>query len=259
MLRMVILALALAMGCGAAWMLYSGTNTVPAELVETPVAPPPVEILVASTPIAVGDVVSAENLSWNRVADGDPVSTGLRRSDRPDARTELIGRVARRAFAVGDAIMEAQLAEGGAGYLATLLNAGERAVAIQISAENTAGGFVLPGDRVDILYTGSAADTTIVQTHTILENLEVLAIDQTTVDSAAETDAFVGRTATLRVDRDQAERLTKAKTTGELSLTLRAYADAAVVAQTPVELVSPTPPPSIRIRRAGLVETVAVR
>lgn len=259
MIRMVILALTLAVGAGAAWMLYGNMTATPEAVVEAPqapAAPPPPDVLVAGVPIAVGDVIVAESFSWEPRADNDPAAGHIRRSDRPDARVELVGRIARSAFAAGDPIVAARLAEGGAGYLATLLAAGERAVAVLVSAENTAGGFILPGDRVDVLYTGSGPDTARVSTHTILENVEVLAIDQTTIDGAVATDAFVGRTATLRVDREQAERVTGAKTTGELSLSLRAYADAAIVMQAPSEAPAPRERAPIRIRRGGLLETV---
>ena len=257
MLRMVILALTLAVGGGAAWMFYGSMTAIPNEVVLEPAAaPPPPDVLVAGVAIAIGDVIVAETLVWEPRPEDDPAAGNIRRAGRPDARAEFVGRVARRAFAPGEPIVEAQLAEGGAGYLATLLMAGERAVAVQISAENTAGGFILPGDRVDVLYTGSGADTASVSTRTILENIEVLAIDQTTIDTAAETDAFVGRTATLRVDREQAERLIGAKTTGELSLVLRAYADAAAFAQVSDDAPVLRERPTVRIRRGGLTETV---
>ncbi|MGR3484976.1 MAG: Flp pilus assembly protein CpaB [Paracoccaceae bacterium] len=275
MLRLIVLALTLMIGGAAAWMLYVSSTAQPAAAVEAappPPPPPPPEVLVAGRPIAAGAAVATLDLVWAPHPDGRPSPLDLRRSDHPDARSELAGHIAQRAFAPGEPIEMGQLIESAAGYLATVLQAGQRAVAVPISAENTAGGFILPGDRVDVLYTGEWPGLPNLRTRTILENVEVLAIDQTTSDGTDDADAFVGRTATLRVTRDQAEELTAARARGDLSLALRAQVDADAppeprpepapvvppesVVDAPPPLPAPPARPTILVRRAGESETV---
>jgi pilus assembly protein CpaB len=60
---------------------------------------------------------------------------------------------------------------------------------------------------------------------TVLRNMKVLAVDQTT-QTEKDAAAVVGATATLEVGGEEAEALAAAKAAGNLSLTLRSYADA---------------------------------
>jgi len=109
-----------------------------------------------------------------------------------------------------------------------------RAAAIDISPESSAGGFILPDDRVDVVLTRrdkAAEKQTGVEkftSDTIIRNLRVLAIDQA-VDDATKNDSskanVIGKTATLELDPAQAEILTAAQASGTLSLSLRSAAD----------------------------------
>jgi pilus assembly protein CpaB len=97
-------------------------------------------------------------------------------------------------------------------------------MAVRISAESTAGGFILPNDRVDVL----RSDGKSMVSQTILSNVRVLAIDQV-VDDANKNDSskanVIGKTATLELDPSQAEIITAAQAAGTLSLSLRSAAD----------------------------------
>jgi Flp pilus assembly protein CpaB len=109
-----------------------------------------------------------------------------------------------------------------------------RAMAIKVSAESMVGGFISPGDRVDVILTsqvklsGDERDEAAMKidrhaSQTVLENVNVLAIDQ---NSKKEDDkAKVGRTVTLEVDAHGAEKLALASEMGDLSLVLRALGD----------------------------------
>ena len=107
------------------------------------------------------------------------------------------------------------------------------------SAAKTAGGFVLPNDRIDVIRTGRdddavrarQAETFIAET--ILQNIRVLAIGQNVQERNGEK-VIVGETATLELDPKQAELITLAQRTGELSLVLRSLADAGKTAETPI-------------------------
>jgi pilus assembly protein CpaB len=96
-------------------------------------------------------------------------------------------------------------------------------MAVRISAESTAGGFILPNDRVDVLHSDGRSPVS----HTILSNVRVLAIDQVVDDTKNENSKanVIGKTATLELDPSQAEILTAAQAGGTLSLSLRSAAD----------------------------------
>lgn len=103
--------------------------------------------------------------------------------------------------------------------LSVQLQPGTRAVAIRVNPESLAGGFVLPGSRVDVLHTlrrnGENSMTT-----TILQNMLVLAVDMNpTADP--EKQAMLGNTVTLGARLEEAQRLTVASLSGELRLVLR--------------------------------------
>ena len=122
------------------------------------------------------------------------------------------------------------VAPGDRGFLAAALAPGMRAITVPVSAKTGVGGFVFPGDRVDMLLTHTVAGegTALKTTETILRNLRVLATDQstestTTPDGKTVVRAF--RTITLEVTPRIAEKISVAQTIGTLSLVLRSIAD----------------------------------
>ena len=92
-------------------------------------------------------------------------------------------------------------------------------MAINANTQSTAGGFILPNDRVDVLYTGQNSGENTLRSRTILRGVRVLAIDQSTEQTEAST--VLGKTATLELTETQAEFITAAQATGSLSLALR--------------------------------------
>jgi pilus assembly protein CpaB len=107
-----------------------------------------------------------------------------------------------------------------------VLNPGMRAMSIPVSVESAAGGFILPGDRVDVVLSrqiqvGSNSEF---RSETVMRNVKVLAIDQTTKPEDG-AQSVVGATATLEVGSDDSEALALADAQGDLALVLRSYAD----------------------------------
>jgi pilus assembly protein CpaB len=103
-----------------------------------------------------------------------------------------------------------------------------RAVAISTDSRgaNTAGGFILPNDRVDVINTlRSEGGATGGSSETLLRNIRVLAIGQNIQERNGEK-VVIGETATLEVDPGQVETLIQAQKTGTLSLALRSLKDA---------------------------------
>ena len=226
--RIIVLVVAICAGGIAAW-LASGSNP------ETVVAPAPapvvqietVDVLVAGTDIGLGTLITQRELRWQMWPTASAGSQFIRKSDRPDAIEQLAGSITRQSFAAGEPIREARLIKAqGSGYLAAILPQGMRAIAMEVSPESGAGGFVLPNDHVDIILTRRerVAGADVHTSSTILTNLRVLAIDQTIEEKNGQR-VVVGRTATIEVTPSQAETLARAKLMGQLALALRSLTD----------------------------------
>jgi len=227
--RIVVLGVALAAG-GVAAFLASGHRSE--ESKEPP--PPPletVEILVAKSDLVRGQVIADGDVDWQTWPKDAANSNFVRKSDRPDAVKQFIGAIVRVPVAAGEPIRDpAVVFAKGSGFMAAILPHGMRAVSTEISAENGAGGFILPDDHVDVLLTRrdkvaervTGAEKFI--TETILTNVRVLAIDQA-VEEKNGQKVVVGKTATLQLDPAQAETLAMARQAGTLSLSLRSLID----------------------------------
>ena len=127
-------------------------------------------------------------------------------------------RRAKNALAQGEIILASKVS--GFGEKITIvqrLGDNTRAMAIQVNATTAVGGFVTPGDAVDILMTQGSGDE--LGTFTILQNIRVIGVDQT---ADQQTDKpVVARTVTVEVTPEQGQRLALAQSAGSLSLSLR--------------------------------------
>jgi pilus assembly protein CpaB len=115
---------------------------------------------------------------------------------------------------------------GGKLNLSGTIGAGMRAVSLRSTDVTGVGGFVLPGDRVDVFLTrsvggGSEAGNTLTQV--LAENVRVLGVDQSDNDQADKP--VVSKAITVEVTPDQAQSISLGQTVGTVSLTLRHVAD----------------------------------
>lgn len=134
----------------------------------------------------------------------------------------FLGAVVKDTVRKGEPVLPAKVVRAGqSGVMAVRLEPGMRAMAIPLSAESSAGGFVLPGDHVDLVQIRKVGAE--VTSQTVMRNVRVLAIDQNTGGGAKGSS--IGATATVEVSPQQAENLVLAKAQGELTLVLRSYAD----------------------------------
>jgi len=176
-------------------------------------------------------------------------------------------RRAMRAIAQGELLTAARVSDWGEKVtIAQTLAEGARAMAINVDAQTAVGGFVTPGDSVDVVMTQGNGD--MLRAVTILQNIRVIGVDQ---DSSEETDSpAIARTVTVEVTPDQGQRLALAQQAGTLSLSLR-DPDAAVdailpainlndllmIEPEPVEVAAPVEAAPVRrsitVRRAGVV------
>jgi len=227
--RIVVLTIALGAGGVAAYMVSGADRQQPA-----PVAPvvqlPTVEVLVAKADIGLGQAIKPGDLIWQTWPEAAS-SIFIRRGDRPEAASQLIGTIARAPFVTGEPIREQKLVKAdGSGFMAAILPAGMRAISTEISPETGAGGFILPNDRVDVILSRreknpdrpGASDS--VSSEIILTNVRVLAIDQAPKEKEGQ-NTVVGKTVTLELKPEQAETLARARQAGSLALALRSIAD----------------------------------
>ncbi len=258
MFRIIILIVALVAGGAAAWLALAARPQATA--VAQPAQPQPMQdVLVAAKGLGLGQALTKDSMRWQSWPQNMLNSAYITRSAEPDALDKLTGSVLRGRVTSGEPILKEKLVPLNSGFLSAMLPPGRRAVAVRISAETTAGGFILPNDRVDVIHTvdyqeeGRQNEQV---SRTILTNVTVLAIDQSIDESGKDdkTKIKVGKTATLELDPQQAEVLAAAEAKGQLSLALRSTADNAE-AQT----ISRQPIKTVRIIRAGHSKIVKVQ
>ncbi|UOR16405.1 Flp pilus assembly protein CpaB [Qipengyuania aquimaris] len=134
------------------------------------------------------------------------------------------GRVALRPITVGEPILASKVSgDNGRATLASNLPEDMRAVAIPVNNVAGVGGFVRPGDVVDVLHTrqipGEGSQATDKMTTVVLENVLVLAADL--VADESQTAPAVSQTATLQTDLFGAQKLALAREVGTFTLALR--------------------------------------
>jgi pilus assembly protein CpaB len=150
------------------------------------------------------------------------------KEDSPDGlNIETDPAIARSQFFVGEPIRESKIVRAGKGYMSAILPTGQQAIATSISTATSAGGFILPNDRVDVIMTrqGTEDEGGNFITESVLENVRVLAIDQTIEEQDGEA-VVVGSTATLQLNPEQVKILTVAQQMADrLTLALRSLED----------------------------------
>ena len=153
--------------------------------------------------------------------------TGKAAADGKEKDKEIPARVVLRTIEVNEPILKSKITGfGGRASLSTLIAPGMRATTIRVNDVTGVAGFVLPGDRVDILLTRDPAGGGSrkrrggnLQTDVFLQNMKVLAIAQDANED--RNKPAVVKAVTLEVTPTQAQKLTLAQKLGSLSLALR--------------------------------------
>ena len=191
-----------------------------------------VKVLVAAQNLPLGSRLNEAALEWKQWP-AEAVSPAFISNDlRPNADAELLSAIVRSPIVQGEPINEGKLVKAGeSGVMAALLRPGMRAVTTRISVDTAAGGFIQPGDRVDIILTqtvqrqntgiNQGGNQRIYVSDTVFENVHVLAIDQTFSTSAESGATKIGSTATFEMSQGDSELLQEVVAKGDLSLTLR--------------------------------------
>ncbi|PWE18765.1 Flp pilus assembly protein CpaB [Marinicauda salina] len=224
--RLIILAVAALAAVAAAFFVRGTMNAEPADAGRQTVErqAPTARVLAARRDIAVGERIAPADIYWQDWPEDALAPNFVTDQTDPEASQRFTGAVARVALAQGEPVNDRKLVQpGDAGFMSAVLSPGMRGVAVPTSARTGAGGFILPNDRVDVIVTGSTQSG--VRAETLVENVRVLAIDQTYSETDGET--VVGSTATLELTPGQAQAVAQAVAAGDISLALRSVADRA--------------------------------
>jgi pilus assembly protein CpaB len=256
--KLAVLGVAGVAALGAVW-LTAGLRQPPKVIVEQPRDTlPTTEVLVVASEVAVGQVVTAAELRWQTWPQAAVGNGMIARSSEPNGLDDVAGSIARAPSFANEPVRRDKFIKGtNAGFMSAILPSGMRAVAINIvsSGAKSAGGFILPNDRVDVLLTSRDDEATrtsradVYQSETILRNIRVLAIGQNVQERNGEK-VVIGETATLELNPRQAEQIVMAQRSGELSLALRSLVDSSR-AEEPV-----TDRGDLQIVRFGVGQTV---
>jgi pilus assembly protein CpaB len=242
--RVAVLGIAVGAGLVAAIIAMRLSAPAPAPEVvatdnQTPA--PTVQVLVATKDVPIGGKLQAESMQWQDWPRSGVNTRFIERSGAGDIQVQpLIGAIARASIYQGEPISESKIIHSDRGFMSAILPEGKRAVATRIAADTSAGGFILPNDRVDVIMTRAAPSAEAgggnpFLTETILNNVRVLAIDQTienadsgssTGNSSSTGQTVIGQTATLELTPQQVQILSVAQQMSDhLTLALRSVAD----------------------------------
>ena len=232
--KLVLLLGALIIAIGTAFAarsMFAGGAAPDANAAAVPTGP---RVLVAKRALTAGTIITADALGfqpWPK----ELVQDAYFIEGEADMN-KLLGTVVRYPITAGEPVTQGSIVSpGDRGFLAAALGPGMRAVTVPVSATTGVAGFVFAGDRVDLML----VQTFLQQTpdgkeieddgvETLLENLRVLATDQTTektTDENGKTVVSEFRTVTLEVTPRHAEMIAVAQSMGILSLSLRSISD----------------------------------
>ncbi|MSP81448.1 MAG: Flp pilus assembly protein CpaB [Alphaproteobacteria bacterium] len=190
-------------------------------------------ILVALQDMPAGTIVKAEDLEWRAWPPDGMNPEYVVQSGEGGDFGDFPGSAVRRGIAVGEPVTATKVFKRTeAGFLAGALSPGMRAVSVSVNDVSGASGFILPGDRIDVILTQrltefdpqaeSSIERNVAQT--ILEDIRVLAVDQT-INDVDET-AKKAETVTLEVTASQAETVSLAAEMGKITISLRSLTKA---------------------------------
>jgi pilus assembly protein CpaB len=214
-------------------------------------------IVVAAKPLRFGNEVTREHLREVAWPEASLPAGSFARAD------EILSggkRVALAAVEPNEPMLASKMTgPGQRATLSAMIRDGLKAVTIRVNDVDGVGGFVLPGDHVDVSLTRQM-DKTNATSEVVLQNVRVLAIDQT-ADERLEKPSVV-KAVTLEVDAAGGQKLSLAASVGSLSLMLRKAGEANNQYTRRItlnDLSGPTTPAAQEKKGSNGLTTVAVR
>ena len=217
-------------------------------------------VLVAAQDIPLGGAITADNVTIRSVATADKHPLAFTEKTKNDA----IGQVALEPLSSGQQVLSSEITKDKAQVgLSALIPPGHRAIGITVSEVTTGGGFIMPGDYVDVIGTfqvnapAPASDVLVESKQdsgskhyvavTILQNVKVLAIGQTaeqpqqtqsTGDAKnlqPSSNQAQAKSVTLALTPDEAQRVFLDEEIGTLRLSERPLGDTSPVQLPPTD------------------------
>lgn len=224
--QLIVLAIAAIAAVGALFLIRGLGAREPQPEAAAPIAGE--QVLVAARDIGQGAALTPSDIGVAVFPEQSVASSFVRVASQPSAQSEYVGAVTRRAFAAGEPITTTGIIQPeGRGFMAAQLEPGHRAFAISIEPETSAGGYIHPNDRVDVIVTtrgsGDGGGGEQAASNIVVENVRVLAMgDQTQPQtSGAAPEAITAQVAVLEMTPDEARAVALAERLGEVHLALR--------------------------------------
>jgi pilus assembly protein CpaB len=216
MIVMAVVFGTMALFAGQKWLDRQSNRLREVQVVAKPAAPAQT-VVVAALPLRFGTELTRQHLREVAWPEGAAPKGAFAKVDEVlDGKTR---RVALVALEENEPLLKAKVTgPGQRGSLSALIQDGMRAVTVRVNDVNGVAGFVLPGERVDVVLTRTV-ERGDAYAEILLQGLRVLAADQS-ADERADKPSLV-KAVTLEVTSEDAQRLTLAGTVGQLSLTLR--------------------------------------
>ncbi len=265
MLRLLVIAIVGMMVGGFAVVIYAGLQPAGAPV---PAVAATVALIAAAHPLRAGSLLQPGDLAVREMP-ADQVSAGAHR-DTPEARNALVGAMVRRTLDERQPITaDDVLRPGDRGFLAAVLQAGTRAVSVEVDAVSGEAGLIWPGDRVDLILTQTIEGMDQSPGHriageTVLGDVRVIAVDQQMIQGGQaggllEGRAPASRTITLEVTPQNAARIAVATRLGKLQVVLRAAQPDAMeaTAQHPA-MPAAAPAPALAVAPGSAVAAIPV-
>jgi pilus assembly protein CpaB len=226
----ILILISLLLAVGAAWV---ANRWLIARSAQEDAGPGTVPVAVAAIDIPFATTVEARHVAVIQML-ADTVPEGIFRS-----AAEVEGKVARSAIMKGEFLLAPRFAEKDDGsILAAVVGENMRAVTVRVNDVVGVAGFLLPGNRVDVVTAYREGQQTL--SETVLQNVKVLAVDQTA--STDKNEPVVVRAVTLEVTPEDAEKLVLADERGTIQLSLRNPRDEELVAVGPARPAAPPAP-----------------
>ncbi len=211
--RRLLLLLALGSGLLTAVLVYAYTTSLTKQVMKPTYRTVPV--VVARTAIPARTVILPAMLEVKKIPEAAILPNIVRDPN------DVVGAVTRDAVVAGEPIIRERLwPRGQQPGLTFTIPAGKRAITVAVNEVVGVGGFVKPGDLVDVLATFEKEFMGEDSTLSLLQGVQVLAVSQSMKDDG-KADAKVATTVTLGVTLEEAVRLTLAEERGKLRLVLR--------------------------------------
>jgi len=178
-------------------------------------------IVVARNPMRFGERVTADKLEMIPWASDTLPNGAFTSIENLTGETDETARFVLSSMERGEPVLSAKITNPGQrAKLSTAISPGMKAVSIGVNDVLGVAGFVLPGDRVDVMLTRTDGnDRNQAFVDVLLQGVRVVAIDQTADDTRDQPS--VVRTVTFEVTTEEAQKLTLGATIGTLSLALR--------------------------------------